>query len=70
MIQVTILNQTFRVSQFREVHSGIKDLIQEYASDPNCRPWDWINSESVTELEKAAFIHYALPYFTTANKNS
>ena len=35
----------------------LKDLISDYMKDPNCRPYDWIMSEKISEIEKASFIY-------------
>ena len=32
-------------------------LISEYITDQNCRPYDWIIGEKLTDFEKATFIY-------------
>ncbi len=34
----------------------VYDLVEEYKSDPNCRPDLWIRSENVTEFQRNKFI--------------
>ena len=32
-------------------------LISQYVADKNCRPYDWIMGEKLTDFEKATFIY-------------
>jgi hypothetical protein len=59
-MKTTINNKTWKVSDLNLIASTklVKDLICEYQKDHNCRPFDWICGESISEIEKAAFIHY------------
>jgi|GEM_PF-5930590 len=38
------------------MNTSISDLVFEYISDPNCRPWDWIAGEDVSEEQKKEFL--------------
>lgn len=38
----------------------IKKLISEYKSDENCRAYDWICGEKISDIEKASFIYSCL----------
>jgi hypothetical protein len=59
METVTILNKTWKVKDLNLIASTkvVKDLLAEYKKDPNCRPFDWIASEKISDLEKASFIN-------------
>jgi hypothetical protein len=62
MTTQTILNKTWKVKDLNLIASTkvVKDLVSEYKKDPNCRPFDWIAGEKISDLEKAAFIQTCL----------
>lgn len=59
---VTILNKTWKEKDLNLIASTkvVKDLVSEYKKDPNCSPFDWIDGEKISDLEKASFIHSCL----------
>jgi hypothetical protein len=61
-MKTIILNKNWNVKDLLIVSSitPVKDLIDEYIKDPNCRPYDWIINEKITDLEKASFIYTIL----------
>jgi hypothetical protein len=64
METVTILNKTWKVKDLNLIASTkvVKDLVSEYKKDTNCRPFEWIASEKISDLEKASFINSCLNY--------
>ena len=61
-MKTTILNKAWKVKDLNLIASTkrVKDLVSEYRKDRNCRPFDWIAGEKISDSEKAAFIHYCL----------
>jgi len=59
METVTILNKKWKVKDLNLIASTkvVRDLVSEYKKDPNCRPFDWIAGEKISDLEKASFIN-------------
>jgi len=57
--EITILNKTWKIKDLNLIASTkrVKDLIAEYKKDSNCRPFDFIASENISDLEKASFIN-------------
>ena len=57
-----ILNKIWNVNELLLVSSTklVTDLVSKYTKDPNCRPYDWIKSEKISEIEKASFIFTVL----------
>jgi hypothetical protein len=47
------------VARKRKASWLIAKLLKEYNADPNCRPFDWIAGERLTEEEKEEFISQA-----------
>ena len=58
-MKTQILNKTWKVKDLQLIASTklVKDLVVEYKKDPNCRPYDFIASEKISDLEKASFIY-------------
>lgn len=54
-----ILNKKWNRNQLIAISKTelLKDLISDYMKDPNCRPYDWIMGEKISEIEKASFIY-------------
>ena len=54
-----ILNKKWNRNQLITISKTelLKDLISDYMKDPNCRPYDWIMGEKISEIEKASFIY-------------
>ena len=61
-VSVKILNKTWKVKDLQFIASKqiVTKLVAEYKKDPNCRPYDFICSERISNLEKASFIYAAL----------
>ncbi len=57
-----ILNKTWKVEDLQRIANTkmVKNLVAEYKKDPNCRPYDFLASEKLSDLEKAAFINAVL----------
>lgn len=57
-----ILNKTWQVKDLHIMATtkAIRDLVAEYKKDPNCRPYDFVASENISDLEKSAFINAVL----------
>jgi hypothetical protein len=58
----TILNKTWKVKDLQLIASTkvVKELVSEYKKDANCRPYDFVSSEKISDLEKASFINAIL----------
>lgn len=54
-----ILNKNWKVTDLQLIAKTkvIKDLVSDYKKDPNCRPYDWIEGEQISDIEKASFIY-------------
>jgi len=57
-----ILNKIWNVNELLLVSSTklVTDLVSKYIKDTNCRPYDWIKGEKISEIEKASFIYTIL----------
>ena len=57
-----ILNKIWKVRDLQFIASTkiVSDLVAEYKKDPNCRPFDFVVSEKISDLEKASFIYAVL----------
>lgn len=57
---ILIMNKYWSVSELMQIADtdvNIISNVEDYEKDPNCRAWDWIISEDLTEIQKAAFIY-------------
>jgi hypothetical protein len=59
METVVILNKTWKVKDLNSTASTetVQNLLSEYKKDPNCRPFDYVAGEAMSDLEKASFIN-------------
>lgn len=57
-----IMNLTWQVKDLHIMATtkAVRDLVAEYEKDPNCRPYDFVASEKISDIEKAAFINAVL----------
>lgn len=57
-----IINKTWKVKDLQIIASTkvVKDLVDEYQKSPNCRPYDFVAGEKISDLEKASFVHAVL----------
>ena len=57
-----ILNKTWKVKDLQLIASTkvVKDLVAKYKKDQNCRPYDFVAGEKISDLEKASFINAVL----------
>ena len=62
MTTTEILNKTWKVKGLQLIASTkvVKDLVAEYNKDSNCRPYDFVAAEKISDLEKASFINAVL----------
>jgi folate-binding Fe-S cluster repair protein YgfZ len=56
---VMIMNSQWSIIELKEASKStwMQRLISEYMVDQNCRPYDWIIGEKLTDFEKATFIY-------------
>lgn len=61
-MKTQILNKTWKVKDLQLIATTkvVKDLVSEYRKDPNCRPYDFVVCENISELERASFIYAVL----------
>ena len=55
-----IMNQLWVINDLTEAvanSSYMKHLITQYFENPNCRAFDWIVGEKLSDFEKATFIY-------------
>jgi hypothetical protein len=54
-----ILNKNWNVDDLLMISKTkvVKGLIYDYLDNPNCRPYDWIAGQDISDLEKASFIY-------------
>lgn len=54
-----IMNSQWLIIELEEASKStwMQRLISEYITDQNCRPYDWIIGEKLTDFEKATFIY-------------
>jgi folate-binding Fe-S cluster repair protein YgfZ len=56
---ITIINSEWSIIELKDAAKAnwMQRLISEFIADKNCRPYDWIMSEKLTDFEKATFIY-------------
>lgn len=59
-MKIQIIDKFWKIADLQLIATTkvVKELIIEYKKDPNCRAYDWIYSEKITDIEKAAFIYF------------
>jgi len=52
-------NVEYTESELLKEKQNVSELLDKYFEDPNCWPPVWISDEKITQVQKAAFIHFA-----------
>lgn len=61
-MKVAIMNKEFEVSKLEEIAKNdnvVIEYLNDYKAHRNCRAYDHIAGENISEIQKAAFIHAA-----------
>lgn len=61
-MKVLIMNKEFEVSKLEEIakkDNVVVEYLSDYKDHRNCRAYNYIAGEKISEIQKAAFIHEA-----------
>jgi len=58
-MNILILNKVWKLRdlQTNSRKEKVKNLVNQYNKESNCRPYDFIANEKISEIEKASFIY-------------